>query len=181
MSPDTSDRPTACWVFVRDQVLTAPIGAAFARARIYQPGVTEEDAGRLRGFLRQQLLEIAARYEAGSTSDDDHVAYICELAETVSKECGDVLLEGRFRIGIAQKALNLYLKYLWCLGRIPEPPHCPFDGVVISRLPLKSPAAWTRTDSVDDYCAWVRAAKKAAGSQSLARWELELWNRIGRP
>lgn len=41
-----------------------------------------------------------------------------------------------FRIGSAQKALNLYRKYLWCLGYIPFPPHCPFDATIIDQLPV---------------------------------------------
>ena len=28
----------------------------------------------------------------------------------------------------------LYLKYLWCLGEICRPPHCPFDRMVIEEL-----------------------------------------------
>jgi hypothetical protein len=47
------------------------------------------------------------------------------------------------RIGLAQKALNLYLKYLWCLGEIHEPPHCPLDSIVLGQVPGCKDVRWT--------------------------------------
>lgn len=84
-------------------------------------------------------------------------------------------MKDRFRIGVAQKALNLYLKYLWCLDRIPVPPHCPFDSTVLRELELEF--SWTRSSKIEDYKSWVEHAKVAAGTKTLAEWELQLWNR----
>jgi hypothetical protein len=50
-----------------------------------------------------------------------------------------------FRVGTAQKALNLYLKYLWCLGEIKTPPHCPFDRGIIQMLPVSERVKLDRT------------------------------------
>ena len=88
--------------------------------------------------------------------------------------------EGRFRIGRAQKALNLYLKYLWAFGWIPPPPHCPFDSVVLRELslPKKHDIPWTKMDDVDVYRAWIEAAKRKAKTCGLClpRWEVKTWN-----
>jgi hypothetical protein len=85
------------------------------------------------------------------------------------------LKNGRFRIGIAQKALNLYLKYLWCVGLIPMPPHCPFDSSIIGHLPECMNFNWTAIDSIDDYQKLVNSARKKADDKPIAEWELELW------
>ncbi len=62
----------------------------------------------------------------------------------MTTEFKDILFGNGFRVGIAQKALNLYLKYLWCLGKITEPPHCPFDSIIISEI--KCNIKWTEMD-----------------------------------
>jgi hypothetical protein len=45
--------------------------------------------------------------------------------------------------GIAQKLLNLYLKYLWCVGYIVEPPHCPIDRIIIGKTSFRDRLNWT--------------------------------------
>ena len=44
---------------------------------------------------------------------------IVALSEGLSEDHADILAGKRFRVGTAQKALNLYLKYLWCLQNSP--------------------------------------------------------------
>ena len=74
----------------------------------------------------------------------------------------------------AQKALNLYLKLLWCLGKVKEPPHCPFDSIVISKLGKK--LNWTELDDIQPYKDLVNSARTLAGKLSIAKWELEIYN-----
>jgi hypothetical protein len=47
-----------------------------------------------------------------------------------------------YKYGVAQKLLNLFLKYLWCLGTIAEPPHCPVDRIIIGKTCYKD-KNWT--------------------------------------
>src|SRR5208282_1517190 len=91
----------------------------------------------------------------------------------------------QFPIGRAQKALNLFLKYLWCIGEICEPPHCPFDSVIIAKLPKGTCPSWTKLDRIGDYRNLVEAAKKfvaetkdPADDSSLATWELRKYNEL---
>ena len=56
----------------------------------------------------------------------------------------DVLYEKKIPIGIAQKAVNLYLKYMWCFGWIPEPPHCRIDRTVLEAVDDQDD--WTKMD-----------------------------------
>jgi hypothetical protein len=114
----------------------------------------------------------------GPIVDKDHVGNIVNLAKELSTKHADILYEGRFRIGSAQKALNLYLKYLWCVGEIPAPPHCPFDSQIVARLPGYEHIRWTRLDEIDMYEKLVKAARDLADrvGKTLPVWELEMYN-----
>jgi hypothetical protein len=83
------------------------------------------------------------------------------------------LNNGRLRFGIAQKLINLYLKYRWCLGQIPTPPHCPFDRIIISKIGLYNGVInWTEIDCPNTYRSLVEKAQIKAGEMSIAEWEL---------
>lgn len=122
--------------------------------------------------MRRQLETIANQY-SGKVSEDKHIENIRRLSDELRKNFSDCLVNGRFRIGSAQKALNLHLKYLWRLGRISTPPHCPFDFFVINKLSLDSPISWTKLDDIEGYKELVEDAKRKANGVSLAEWEYE--------
>ena len=106
---------------------------------------------------------------------------IQQLADRLTHRCESLLRGRRFRIGIAQKALDLYLKYRWCIGLSAEPPlHCPFDALMLKQVPRWRTKSWTKLDSIDDYRDLVTAAREAAEAQgysSLAVWELDMYNK----
>lgn len=112
--------------------------------------------------------------------EETHFKHIENLATELTNKYGDYLKGGKFRIGIAQKALNLYLKYLWCAGFTPMPPHCPFDRIIIDAIKEKNwkpqETNWTEMDNIDTYKKCVEAAKKAANGKPIAEWELEIWS-----
>jgi hypothetical protein len=47
-----------------------------------------------------------------TVTKEDHIKNICMLANILTEKHYNILLNRRFRIGSAQKGLNLYLKYL---------------------------------------------------------------------
>lgn len=152
---------------------------------VYEQTATSSQRASVRYELEKGLLDLAARYPSNAAEtavgDDAHVSNIAELAERVSREAGKYLVGGNFTIGRAQKALNLYLKYLWCTGRKLMPPHCPFDGIVIERLGkiAKMPLAlaqWTAITEKDRYVELVSAARDRIKNKPLAVWELREWN-----
>jgi len=111
--------------------------------------------------------------------EDQHERNIEELAATLSTGHEKVLAKGRFRIGCAQKALNLYLKYIWCFGEIGTPPQCPFDSRIIGQLPGFEDVRWPELDKLSEYHLLVEAARKKAGAQtSLADWELHTFDSL---
>ena len=179
-----------CCEFIHGMILTNCVLAAVQRGRaVYQTRETKEGKAHLdrrkacfRKSLKEKLKALGTSYRNGAVSEAQHVKNICKLAPQLTKAYGDVLAPGGFPIGRAQKALNLYLKYLWCLGKVSEPPHCPFDSKVIGKLRAQQYRGppWTKLDTREHYESLVSVAKGAAGRQnpsgSLAQWELSVWS-----
>lgn len=149
--------------------------ATVRRGHVYREGSEERLRDDFRRGLRKGLETLATTYRK-KVSDIDHLRNIASLAAGLSKAHPKALNGGRFRIGSAQKALNLYLKYLWCLGEVPTPPHCPFDDEVISRLREYRGPKWTKLKTLSQYEQLLKAARKVAGDTMLAEWELSLYN-----
>lgn len=110
-------------------------------------------------------------------TDPNHIAFIEEVAEGVSTELSMYLHNGRFRVGVAQKLVNVHLKYLWTAGFCPEPPHCPIDGIIRDVAGISY--SWTRSDSIKEYEKAIQNLKSisAAKKLSLAQWELQTFRR----
>jgi hypothetical protein len=132
---------------------------------------TEEDAMRetLKSALQQRQNKVYARDEVGSErkafrselarlireesqrytqpnqpmSDIQHCGNIRRISDTLSHSFGNILKGGRMRYGTSQKALNLYLKFLWRLGKAATPPHCPVDSNVLEAAGIIG--SWTRS------------------------------------
>ncbi len=162
----------AQWRFVHSEILTMSMIAAFAHVGVYASGTTDEERRDLQKTLKRELRRLSDQYR-NRLSDDQHLENIKTLATTITNEHRPILKDGVFRIGPAQKVLNLYLKYLWCFDRIAEPPHCPLDARILAKAPELSEKRWTRLDSADEYIKCIHALRKIAGAESLAQWECE--------
>lgn len=144
--------------------------------KIYKNGVAERERKALQVALKQNLFEMSKQY-TNPVSESVHELNIIQLADQLTASQKTILFNDRFRIGTAQKALNLFLKYLWCAGEIAEPPHCPFDFLIIQKLTSELLGnKWTQADDIRTYRKWVAAAKACAAPLSLAEWELIAWN-----
>lgn len=125
--------------------------------------------------VRKELDSLATPYANGPVSEDDHVALISVLADRLSCQHESSLYKGRFRYGVAQKLVNIHLKYFWAAGVIPEPPHCPIDGIIRDRAGLNYD--WTVSDSVAEYEAAIAALRPHAQARTLTTWELQEFRR----
>ena len=81
-------------------------------------------------MLRKTVLELSTQYR-NPVKDHQYMVNIVDLINTTKDE---ILIDGQLNFGSAQKLLNLFLKYEWCRGKIPEQPHCPVERVVLSEL-----------------------------------------------
>jgi hypothetical protein len=160
--------------FLRNEFLTMSVIGALGRSRTYSKSASEKIKNKFLNTLRVKLDEISKKYEL-TVTEEDHLSNIKHLSDDLTSKFTHCLRNGRFRIGIAQKALNLYLKYLWCVGLITLPPHCPFDSIIISHLPDCYDFKWTSIDTLEDYHRLVGAARKKADGKPLPEWELKIW------
>ena len=138
--------------------------------------MSEADRKELHWHLQDLLEKMLTQYTL-PVAESTHVKNIERIVNSLTRRHAGMLQDKTFRIGPAQKALNLYLKYFWCSGHIPTPPHCPIDAIVLRAVKLSRPTAWTKINSSAEYTYIINALKEIAGSQSLAEWELAEWAR----
>jgi hypothetical protein len=166
----------AQWKFIHSEILTMSLMAAFAHVRVYKEGTSDADRRKLQDTLRKELRNVSDQY--GKRVDDaQHLKNIETLAANIARVHRDTLEGERFGIGPAQKALNLYLKYLWCFGHIEEPPHCPLDAKILAKAPKLSGKRWTQLGSAGEYMECIDALREIARGKSLSltQWECEKW------
>jgi hypothetical protein len=148
--------------------------SALQHNKTYRPGTGDPLRPRFRSALANIMRQESQVY-LQAVSDDQHCAVIRTISDSLSQSFSDGLIGGRFRYGTAQKALNLYLKFLWRLGRIPTPPHCPVDRIVLKKGGID--AMWTKSDSEAEYRRWIETLRRKARPLSLADWEYQVWPR----
>ena len=149
--------------------------ASVQRAGVYRPGLASKDRLGFRGRLVEWLdIEVIPNYR-DPVSEETHLCHLGRTVKYATQIGSDVLADGRYRIGVAQKLVNLQLKYLWCGGLLPEPPHCPVDRVILTQTRYgHSPPAWTRMDTEEAYLdaiGTIREKAEVAGA-TIAAWEL---------
>ncbi len=161
--------------FIYSQVIMMTLAATLQRNKVYSSNTSEDSRKRVRKGIEQELTLIKDRYTQ-PVSEEDHEKNIVCLSNTISSKYKKYLSEERFRIGTAQKALNLFLKYLWCLGKAWEPPHFPIDAIMLEKIPGGKSVRWTKLDSINEYKAIIKKAKTVTDGKSLANWELYEYN-----
>jgi len=167
--------------FIYSEVAILAWGASVQRAKLYNPAIPpekrESDTFRtsVLTFIETSLL---SKYKA-KCSEADHVANIQSLVDFGTTKGGSLLGPDGYKFGVAQKLLNLLLKYLWCLGHVAEPPHCPVDRIVLAKTALRDKLNWTEIKTAakyNDAITAIRVVAKAAGL-SLPQWELQFYSR----
>lgn len=163
--------------FLKDEIWLLTFGGAFQRNKVYKEGVSEKQRElyrkELRGYFEKEILPAYDK----SVEHDEHCAMIEKIANDSSKH-KSILSKERLSVGTAQKLLNLVLKYYWCLGWLPEPPHFPIDSRIQTCLPAKGRMSWTKITSMGEYQGIIDCARgKLKEGETLARWELQNFKR----
>jgi len=154
--------------------------ASVQRAHLFSRTSTELQRRQFRyqviSYLKSEVLpEYTSR-----VSEDVHYTNIQRVSDGVSSlDHANVLGDARYKIGVAQKLLNLQLKYLWCMGLTAEPPHCPIDRVIINKTPLRGKVAWTKITTLGEYRQVISSLKEVVDRTglSIAQWELDNYDR----
>jgi len=163
--------------FLDDEYWVLTFGGAFQRANIYLPVAKENERSEFRQKLKWVVKVLVSRQYYGEVTPEKHIENIKEISKG-TMHFGHILQNGRINFGVAQKLLNLYLKYLWCAGKIPTPPHFPIDRMIQEITKYKPVFSWTRMFDETDYLKLINFAEsQLKEDESLAGWELRMFNR----
>jgi len=166
--------------FIQKEIWMLTYNASFQRAKIYKENAGEEEKKNLRTKLRFEIEnEILSDYN-NDVSDEKHLENINKIKRS-SENFSEILNNGSFSFGVAQKMLNLYLKYQWCLGRIKSiPPHFPVDRQIQEALKIPNIISWTTEMNENDYMNVINIARnrlKEYNKKNIAELELYLFER----
>jgi len=148
--------------------------AALQHNKTYRTGSDYRTRDVFRTDWAKFIVEEAQRY-AQPVSDVQHCEAIQRISDSLRGRFGQLLSDGHLRFGTSQKALNLYLKFLWRLKKAPTPPHCPVDSIVLHAGGING--KWTKCDSVEQYMGWIDTLRAKAKPLCLAEWEHGIWLR----
>lgn len=160
--------------FIKHELFILTLMGAFQHNKIYAENVSEVDKMKFRKYLELSLNKITDIYKQ-KVSENDHLRCLDELKFSIEKTHKNILFNGQISFGTVQKILNLYLKYLWSISLIAEPPHCPIDSIILSRLHDYS-TKWTKIEK-ETYINIIEKIKKIINNKSIAEWELIEFNR----
>ncbi len=161
--------------------IKAALSTRDRRHPIYDRSVKAHQRAPVRRMIREILDETETKYSK-RISEKDHIKYISDVSDHLTNCTGQYLHNNEFRVGIAQKLINMHLKYLWCSNVIDEPPHCPIDGIVRDKVKDEYPRFdydWTSSNCIKEYKNAISLLRKKALNigQTLAYWELTTFRR----
>lgn len=152
----------------------AALLSALQRNRTYAAGVASWERQQLRGHWTNVLMEMASGYERARDLKSFR-SDIVVLRDEINHQFRPLLCNGGLRIAHAQKSLSVFLKHLWCIGLVTEPPACPVDRIILGLAGApESLRTWTTVNSMDEYdrqLTWL-ADRAVEESRTLAAWEL---------
>lgn len=162
--------------FLLATALSSSRGAAFQRSNVYSMDSPQAYKDNFIVEFNKKLTSLESTYSV-AISEEVHIRNIELFRSELSAQFPRVLNNESMRFGIAQKAVNLYLKFLWVLGYIPEPPHCPIDRIILQNVGIKD-KNWTHLDKKEDYMEMIEKIRFVAKETGLtiAEWELKFWN-----
>lgn len=163
-----------------DKALKLSIKASVQRNPTYTQHLSSnsDERKQVRLYWQYKLKEYAEKYK-GNVSMDDYVKDVLLLKEEINFKFKEhfnhpnYINDNGFRIAHAQKSL----KHLWCLDLVNEPPMCPIDNIILTKIGLKYPLnKWGYINSVEDFKNKAGLVLKESESKGLTVCEWELIN-----
>jgi len=158
--------------------------ASIQRSGTYSECVDVRKKREFKRYIFDRLRLIEKDLKSSPISYDDMFTKIQNFKDDVEIEHKDILNNGCYKYGVAQKVVNVYLKLVWSAGLIKnEPPHCPIDSLIIKALSKYSEInlqdkklTWTTMIDANPYREIMDQIKSIAGTKTIAVWELEAYN-----
>jgi hypothetical protein len=173
--------------FVISELWILAWGASVQRAKLYgEKDPSDKKFKSAQNKFREDIVsfligKIIPQYEKGC-SEQQHYTNIEALIDYANKVNPGILGSSGYKYGIAQKLLNLALKYYWCLGLIIEPHHCPIDRIIINKTKYSGKTNWTQILHRHEYEKIINEIKLLAKKDwvSVPEWELSVYNNHDR-
>lgn len=163
--------------FLSDELWVLSWGASVQRALKYNKGVATKDRAKFKqniiNYCSEHILPMY-KQEVTEVQHKNNIEKICHYANELDNSS---ILAQNYNIGIAQKLLNMQLKYLWVSDNIKRPPHCPVDRIILGKTNLKNKLNWTQIETLETYQKAIDAISAVAKNQHIAEWELHIFNR----
>lgn len=167
-----------------NQAADIAINVSVSRNPTYSGSISYNDKHIIREYWKSLLLDFYNSNKPGNISRKDFFDYVCVIKEKMNSEypsafkCNTKGYDNGFRLAHAQKSLSVFLKHLWCMGKMGEPPFCPIDGIILNNV-LKKKGAWTKLNDPETYKTYIRYIDSAVGTtMSVAEWEYICWNNL---
>ena len=166
--------------FIKQMILRNTVNAALQRACVYDDGVDTKLKGEFKVAAKQWLEEFGERYEHSTADSKLWCDEIQRLSEVLDQGFGPYLRDGKIKLGICQKMISLYLKYLWLISGDEEkkPLFAVLDRGIMKAAGVANAPNWTLLDDMEEYIRVVRAVDDHAQRAHLgdgAQWEADEW------
>ncbi len=159
--------------FMLEQVWMMCWNASVQRGNLYRNNCDEREKKKFRKELIQFItINIIPAYEKALVNEERHYSHLERIIDRANQLGHTVLKSPGYKAGVAQKLLNLALKYYWCLGKITQPPHCPIDSIILHEAGIND-VSWINIFSINEYKKVIERVKIEIGDNDLSPWELE--------
>lgn len=160
--------------FIKNEIFILTVLGAFGRNGVYGNSATETDKLQFRNDIKALLVELEDKYK-NKVTEEEHLLILGRLKSDIENKGKKTLKKSSISFGTVQKLLNLYLKYLWCLGFTAEPPNCPIDRIILNTI-KDYKTSWTKMDK-KEYITAINKIRAVKGIKSIAEWELNEFKR----
>lgn len=163
--------------FILGEIWYLTISAAFQHVSIYKPDCSYDIKNTFRKELQAKVNDIVIEYNS-PVSEQKHIENIKKITDFEF----DCVVNDKLIFGVSQKILNVYLKYLWCIGKLQiAPPHFPVDGTIQQKLKIKNSdqISWSKMTDEKPYLRIIEIAKNqlnGSNYKNIAELELSLFN-----
>jgi hypothetical protein len=159
--------------FVSDSISSA-VSTRNKKYPFYEKDTIDSDKDEIKAFIWDYLHNLWPNEK--QLDKEEMIAAILDLQSSCSTKFGSILHQQKMRLGVSQKMICLFAKYLWINGQlISSPPLIPYDGIVKTALKDPELKDWTVLDSMKDYQPILDAIHNVSNG-SPAKWELKIWN-----
>jgi len=171
--------------FIHSIILRNSVNAALQRARVYNDDPPQAIRARFKNSAKEWLARFADGYRRDQATEETWQRAITDLIQHLSVEFGIYLTNGHITIGVAQKMISLYLKFLWLItgDDAKKPLFAVVDRSIMNKANIQNMVNWTELDDMHTYMQTVRAIDAFARRQNLptqqyvdgASWECDAW------